>query len=677
MTKKLLPKKKKEETPPQPRFKRLGDVIDKTRNFCMLYSGVEDDNNFQILYNLGIRNFLMSYHYVQSKKLDTHMYESKGIKFLIDSGAYTYMSNPQYRDYTIDQWENHIQNYLNWARNHRDIIFAIASLDIEMLVGGDQVQEWNEKYFEPFMLETGIPVCFVWHHEATKLSWEQYCQRYPYVGVSWGTDSYDDGTGGLKTGQRMLKVAEKHGAVVHGMAMTRTSLLTKLPFYTVDSTTWMVGVQYGEVNWWRGTKMSRLKKDKWKGEMLDEICNTLGRDKELLLAEDSAEMIRVNVQAFQKAEEYIQERAKSKLYWLKPKTQTQSIDSIEYPTVEWLDDPQDDWVDYARTFNINTEMEDPTIAKDLVTDITCLMNWDNIEYSEFIKEVYTPELIKGLHDCWVNQVVSDDEARVEDLQEFFKECIEGKNDRLMTLGTNFDRISKERDKYIEEELEDTIDLTEEEFIKEAKRIAPQSLEAPEIDKMDEEIFSDNGLITVRDDKGRFLKGQKKVKKPKNVYSEKYPKLVCNTCYASQNCPEFKEGYVCAFNKMFKRFDCRNTEDILEAMQGMVNMNMERMQRVAIFEMLDGGMPDGNLTMMIDQNMRLMMNMKQVMQQQEVIRQTRVVSADGTTTETTQVNSNQPGILERMFMRRNNNKENEEPSNNDTNTNDIIEVEVKE
>lgn len=654
-------------------FKRLGDVIDKTRNFSMLYSGVEDDKNFNILYDLGIRNFLMSYHYVQTKNLDVNMYNDRGIKFLIDSGAFTYMSNPKYTDYTIEQWEAHIERYLQWARDHKSIIFAIASLDIELLVGGDKVQEWNEKYFEPFMLETGIPVCFVWHHEATKLSWEQYCQRYPYVGVSWGTDSYQDGTGGLKTGQRMLKVAEKYGAVVHGMAMTRTSLLTKLPFYTVDSTTWMVGVQYGEVNWWRGTKMSRLKKDKWKGEMLDEICNTLGRDRELLLAEDPAEMIRVNVQAFQKAEEYIQSRAKSKLYWLKPQATEQSIEDIEYPPVFWLDNPDEEWKDYAKKFNINTEIEDPQIAMDLVIDITCIMNWDNPEYEDFITEVYTPELVKSLHDMWVNKVVSGDEARIEDLQKFFTECIEGRNDRLLTLGTNFDRVAKEREHYIEEETEEIVDLTPQQFAKEVGNCLPPGSVAPEIDELDEEIFSDNGLIAVRDEKGRFLKGQKKVKKPKNIYSEKYPKLVCNTCYASQNCPEFKEGYVCAFNKMFKRFDCRNTNDILEAMQGMVNMNMERMQRVAIFEMLDGGMPDGNLTAMIDQNMRLMMNMKQVMQQQEVIRQTRVVTADGTTTETTQVNSTQPGILERMFM---SNLGKNKVTNEEDDINNIIDVEVK-
>ena len=655
-------------------FKRLGDVIDKKRNFSMLYSGVEDDKNFNILYDLGIRNFLMSYHYVQSKNLDVDMYEDKGIKFLIDSGAFTYMSNPKYSEYTIEQWEAHIERYLEWAKLHKNIIFAIASLDLEYLVGGDKVQEWNEKYFEPFMLETGIPVCFVWHTDGTKLTWEQYCQRYPYVGVSWGTDAYNDGSGGLKTGQRMLKVAEKYGAVVHGMAMTRTSLLTKLPFYTVDSTTWMVGVQYGEVNYWRGTKMSRLKKDKWKGEMLEQLCTELGRDKELLLAEDPSEMIKVNVQAFMKAEAYIQERAKSKLYWLKPTLNTQDSADLEYPTVDWIEGEKapEDILGFAKLLNINSEIEDLSWISDTITDVTCFMNWDNPDYEEYINDVYTPELIKNLHDTWVNQVVASDEERVEDLIKFFTDVVEGRNDRLLIVGTNFDRVAKERDKYVEEELEETVDLTPEQLSREIGHLLPAGEEAPEIDDLDKEIFDNTGIVAVRDEKGRFIKGQKRVKKPKNVYSEKYPKLVCNTCYAAQNCPEFKEGYVCAFNKMFKRFDCRNTEDILESMQGMVNMNMERMQRVAIFEMLDGGMPDGNLTMMINQNMNLLMTMQKVVNQTEVIRQTRVVTSDGTVTETTSAPA-QPGILERLFM--SNLGKNRDSNDTGEDINNIVEVEA--
>ena len=85
-----------------------------------------------------------------------------GIKFFVDSGAFTFISNLEFEDYTIEDWEKYIETYLKWIEKHKNIVFAFASLDLEYLVGGEQVQIWNEKYFEPFMLRTGIPVCFVY-----------------------------------------------------------------------------------------------------------------------------------------------------------------------------------------------------------------------------------------------------------------------------------------------------------------------------------------------------------------------------------------------------------------------------------------------------------------------------------------------------------------------------------
>ena len=148
-----------------------------------------------------------------------------------------------------------------------------------------------------------------------------------------------------------------------------------------------------------------------------------------------------------------------------------------------------------------------------------------------------------------------------------------------------------------------------------------------------------------------LKGQKVVKKPKNIYSDKFPKLACNSCYAAQNCPDFEADMVCAYNKMFKRFDSRRMSDVIEAMQGMANLNLERMQRLMMFEVLDGGMLDGNLTALIDQNMRLLMGMKNLYDKSgdEVLRQTKTFKADGTVQETTELQNPQSGgILEKLF-----------------------------
>lgn len=653
--KSLFSQNNKQDTQQEkPKYNSLREVMDLNRPFNMMFSGVEDDKNFQILYDMGIRNFLISYHYVQKKHLSTSKYEEMGVKFFVDSGAFTFMSSLEHRDYTIEQWEKYIESYLRWIEKHRSIVFAFASLDLEYLVGGDQVQIWNEKYFEPFMLRTGIPVCFVYHDNATKLTWEQYCERYPYVGISWG--GIDTQGNDLSYGMNRLKVAEKYGAVVHGMAMTQTALLTKLPFYTVDSTTWLVGLQYGEVNYWTGKKMSRLKKDKWKGAMLEKLVSN-GFDRQKLLDEDKEEMIKVNVYAFIVAEKFVQEKLKSRMYWLRPDSieRTESdLDSIQYPSAMWLDNAEheENWEEYAKSFNISTE--DKTVAINCIIDLTVFMNWDDEEYQPIIQDIYKPELIKELHDMWVNRIVESDEDRIEDLKKFYTEVLLGKNDKLLVLGTNFDRIVKEREDYITDEEYESVDVSDMEVANTLSKYLPAPKEgspAPEISDLDDEIFREEGIEPVRDAQGRFIKGQKKVLKPKKLYSNKYPKMACDSCINAQKCPEYKAGYVCAYNKMFDRYNTRDMGDIVQAMQGIVEYSLVRLQRGMMTETMEGGLPDPNVSVMMNQSMGLLSQLQRMYEvgSQEVIRQTKVMRADGTQEMTTQVSNPQSGgILERIF-----------------------------
>lgn len=1092
-TKSVTPKVVTEEKT----FKTLDEVIDKTRPYSMIYSGVENKSYFDILYNAGIRNFLMSYHYVQNKHLGMSDFKDRGIKFFIDSGAYTYITDPKYSQYTVEQWEDQIKRYLNWARKNKDVIFAIANLDLEFLVGEQKVREWNSKYFEPFMLETGIPVCFIWHECNGLEGWEFYCKRYPYVGFSFIT-----GENAMGLALQMLKTAEKYDAVVHGMGMTRTNELQKLPFYTSDSsvdgkssilvkdcdntvmritieelyslvekweeqttpteyraptenrgykvltvdnnnkmiwgdlnavvkhvvkkptvklsieggkeiicttdhsiigmnkegnlievkadslhkgdyvlsprqfslgnpvtelvevviqkpgfskertelqmvevsdiylqflglwigdgcyysnapgdlafacyqdkecrevidticnlykakpsvqpngvdvkisnvrmrrvmealeftgnshtkripsfvyslhekqvceflkgyfsadgtgtcecstvskelkndlvellnalgintsvsmrkarkfvkdgkeynasdiwhisirdgeskllfqekigflqeyknnklreeisklpsirgarrrcipkefavtptiktddhrsvsvdtfkgrisrkygngfndkvlnsevdflrihsveyvtdgseevtvydlsvdkyerfiangilvhnTTWLVGLQYGEVNYWTGSKMSRLKKEKWQGEYLPKLV-ALGCDKQKLLEEDTEEMIKANIKAFIEAEKFIQVKLKPRMYWMKAKTVIQSLEDIVFPDEEWLrSEVPPNIKDWAKKFNVNPDLDISELSV-IIQDITICLNWEDEQYASFKEQYFTEDYIQQLHDRWINTIVTDFDQKISDLQSFFKECVEGNNDRLLHYGTGFDRVAKERDTYIEEETHELVDMTEDEvlFKLENSGMLPPPSEsdiAPEITELDDEIFSDLDIVPVRDEKGRFVKGQKRVRKPKKIYSDKYPKLFCDTCYAAQTCPEYKQGMVCAFKKMFNRFDTRDMNDVMDAMNSMVEMNLQRLQRASLFEMMDGGIPTANVTNLINQNMALL---KQVTDMnnyapKEIIKQTRTVRSDGSSETVTQVSNGgaSGGILDRLF-----------------------------
>lgn len=660
MAKKLKIKKKKvlkvtkEETPvTENKCTDLREVMDYDRPFRMIYSGVENEQYFNLLYNMGIRDFLMSYHYIKEKHMNMSRYKGKNVKFLIDSGAHTYQNDLKYQDYDIDYWENHLRNYLNWAKKNREYIYAIVSFDFENLVGADVVSKWYNQYFEPFMLETGIPVCFVWHQNSS-MSWEQYCQRYPYVGFS--SVNTEGVAIDLQEYIAKLNIASKYNTLVHGFGMTRTAMLTKVPFYTSDSTTWLVGLQYGEVNYWTGTKMTRLKKEKWKGEYLSKLVD-LGLDEQKLLDEDTAELIKANIKAFLEAQKYIDTKLRPRMYWLKPKSQVQSVSDINFPDPTWLRlEAPTDATDWAKKLNINPELPLADLMV-MIQDATIFINWDDDKYADFRDEFYNDDYIHQAHTLWVNTVVTDREQKVKDLCDFFTECVEGKNDKLLVYGTGFDRQAKERDHYMEEEEFDYEDMTEDElqYVLSNSGLLPEPKEdgtAPEIDELDDEIFKDLDIVPVRDEKGRFLKGQKAVRKPKKVYSKKYPKLFCDTCYSAQTCPEYKQGMVCAFKKMFNRFDTRNQEDVMDAMASMVEMNLDRLQRASIFEMLDGGLPNNIVTNLISQNMQMLNQMANLNLNlpKEVIKQTHTVRSDGSRETVTQVSNAgaSGGILAELF-----------------------------
>ena len=163
---------------------------------------------------------------------------------------------------------------------------------------------------------------------------------------------------------------------------------------------------------------------------------------------------------------------------------------------------------------------------------------------------------------------------------------------------------KERDDYIEDDEEELVDLTDYDIKDRLKNLLPvpedaENGKAPELEELDREIFSKANIVPTFDEKGKFVKGQTAVRKPKKMYSKKYPKFACDTCYAAAKCPEFKAGYVCSYNKMFNRYDTRDMADLIQAMQGMVEHNLSRMQKAMVMEVLNGTI-DGNVTSFIDQ-----------------------------------------------------------------------------
>lgn len=65
---------------------------------------------------------------------------------------------------------------------------------------------------------------------------------------------------------------------------------------------------------------------------------------------------------------------------------------------------------------------------------------------------------------------------------------------------------------------------------------------------------------------------------------------CDSCYMSDKCPHFKKGFVCAI-----KWDNDRPKTPAEFMDFLINTQYERIKRSSVFEKLDGGVPDANLS----------------------------------------------------------------------------------
>ncbi len=69
---------------------------------------------------------------------------------------------------------------------------------------------------------------------------------------------------------------------------------------------------------------------------------------------------------------------------------------------------------------------------------------------------------------------------------------------------------------------------------------------------------------------------------------------CDSCYMSDKCPLYKRGYVCGI-----KWDTNRPKTPMEFMDFLINVQYERVKRTAVFEKIDGGVPDANLSSEMD------------------------------------------------------------------------------
>lgn len=642
--------------------------------YTFFFSGTEPDNYFSMVAK-ETNTMLMSYLYIRNKgvkMLEERYKQFPGVQMLLDSGAFTFNTSEEYATKDLEYWENFIDIYVKFIRKNKNHIFAAVELDIEYRVGTEKVNEWREKYFRPLEKE-GIQIIYVWHDIRGLDGWEEMCKKFPYVGFTF---SADKGVLSDNMLTKMFAIAKKYKAKVHGFAVSGGHLLTKFPFYTSDSSTWLVGTQFGEVSFFEGRKLIRLKKDKWKTLYKNKLIR-LGANWALMEREDPYELQRVCMLSFLELEKYVRKSMFNKWYWeggksvtkklkIKKKVVTEEVKDEEQvaeeiprgtlPPSEWFHGEMENWKDYATSVGISTDF-----SKEEAVGI--LTNFYNFINNNKLDQYTTEECYDLCNFFGVPVTEANTRAKaIVAITDCFKQNLVGTRADFLSVEEETEAVPrpKEREEYIEDEEYVTVDITKKECDSILAGFLPSGM--PEVDEYDAELQKFDVQV-VRDESGRFVKGQQKIRKPKKIYSSKLPQVSCDACNMAQGCPDYKPGYVCAYNKMFKKFDTRNMQDLTDAMHSIVSFNLERLQRMMLMEQLNGGIVDSAVDGLMATSMKYMMMMKEMESGSKVIAQQRVVvKEDGTTETVTSVTSNPTagGILSKLFS---------QPSSRD----DIIDV----
>lgn len=153
----------------------------------------------------------------------------KSEMFLLDSGAFTFMSGNKSNDF-----DGYLTRYIDFIKRH-DVKYFFE-LDIDSVVGYDKVKQFRKRLEK----ETDKKCIPVWHKSRGKEEFLKMCDEYDYVAI-----------GGIVTKEitkdkypfftLFLNEAHKRGCKVHGLGFTSMADLPKYHFDSIDSTSWKSG----------------------------------------------------------------------------------------------------------------------------------------------------------------------------------------------------------------------------------------------------------------------------------------------------------------------------------------------------------------------------------------------------------------------------------------------------
>lgn len=181
--------------------------------------------------------------------------------FLLDSGAFTFMSNSK----KAVEWDEYLNKYIDFINKH-DVQYFFE-LDIDDVVGYERVKELRRK----LEAGTGKKCIPVWHKSRGIEEFKNLCEHYDYIGI---------GGFAIKTITRneyplikkMCAYAKQKNTKIHGLGFTEKNIY-EYGFYSCDSTTWNMISRFGKIYKFTGDRIVVVTP---KGKKIDKTKYTEG-----------------------------------------------------------------------------------------------------------------------------------------------------------------------------------------------------------------------------------------------------------------------------------------------------------------------------------------------------------------------------------------------------------------
>jgi hypothetical protein len=171
--------------------------------------------------------------------------------FLLDSGAFSFIGGAKV------SMKEYIEDYINFINKYD--IKKFFELDLYTLPEyGIKKTEEIRAYIE---LKTGKKSIPVFHKMLGIDYYKQLCEDYNYIAI--GASGMHDSKwtrNNPKQLKDMVLYAKSKNVKVHGLGYTKIDMLKEIPFYSVDSTSWLSGNRFGSIYVFNGSGFDKKNK---------------------------------------------------------------------------------------------------------------------------------------------------------------------------------------------------------------------------------------------------------------------------------------------------------------------------------------------------------------------------------------------------------------------------------